>query len=412
MLFAVPRLYEPLLDAWEVRYPGTQRSVERLVDMGLVVSQPALVFDTRTGAPADSPGKPVPRYRTTAAGHRLRVLAEQDHRVLRDTFPRVTDVQLPKVVRLLSALDLEQPHARYGLSAPHASGVAGLPARTGRWWVRHLLEGGFIVELEARIADTRVLVPAHWRVTRKLCREVSAAISRTGAPASLAVEFRLSRSRFLDDIEPARIGVSGATDYDHDIETQRVLAALMGSARSAPDGVFSVEPRITLPVDRSTTPWRFDSRGRDFVFYQPDAEMRERDERTGRVRRAVVEYERAQSRRDAWSHIERFLGWLYERTLPFEPAVLRFVVDSEPRVRSYVALIEAFADQMLDHPDRLPGNEVVLAVSSLERVLSAADPLDPRVWFRITLPDGADTADKNPVLHNDGSPYDEYFGRA
>ena len=94
--------------------------------------------------------------------------------------------------------------------------------------------------------------------------------------------------------------------------------------------------------------------------------------------------------------------------------MLRFVVDSAPRERSYVELIEAFGDYALDHPERMPANPVLLAVSSTPRVLAAADPLDPRAWFRMTLPNsaGSDTV-RRPVLHPpEDSPYDEYFSRS
>jgi hypothetical protein len=97
--------------------------------------------------------------------------------------------------------------------------------------------------------------------------------------------------------------------------------------------------------------------------------------------------------------------------LGFEPAVLRFVVDSDARIRSYVPLIEAFTDYILDHPERLPTNPVTLAVTSAPRLLAAADPLDPRGWHRIRLPrEGADTAGQ-PVLHRKATPYDDYFSR-
>ena len=100
-------------------------------------------------------------------------------------------------------------------------------------------------------------------------------------------------------------------------------------------------------------------------------------------------------------------------TLPFEPAVLRFVVDSDARVRSYVELIEAFADYCLDHPERLPHNPVLLAVASIDSVCNnpkLTDPLDDRAWYRITLP-GSQAPTRQPVLHDaQDSPYEEYFG--
>lgn len=335
--------------------------------------------------------------------------------MLRDNFPRITIEQEPRILALLKAFDLDSPVSKVGVSVSYAGMVSGLPDRTCRWWVERLSSRGILHRMPTDVADVRPVVPAHWRITRLLCRQLSDVIEAFPATASpaLRVEFRLSRSRFLGDIDPARVGLSGATDFDHDIETQQVLAALFASPRASAGGVFFVEPRLNLTVDRACTPWRFAAGGTGSVFYQPDAEMRETDESGGPPRRSVVEYERFQTRRDGWSHIERFLGWVHLTSLPFEPAVLRFVVDSESRVRSYVELIEAFADYCMDFPDRVPANNVTLAVTSAERVAASADPLDPRTWFRINLPagEGSDTA-VSPALHrSEDSPYDEYFSR-
>lgn len=410
LLFATPRVYGPLLAAWDSRYPGSRRSVDRLVAAGFVTHQPPVIVDTRTGLSATRLSQPLPRYRLTAKGRRLIRDAVEDLRTLSRTFPRLTDEQSNKLVTLLQVLDLELPHSRFGLSIPHATELAGMAGRSGRWWINRLVEGGWVAELPERFADVREVVPEHWYVTRQLCRQMERIVESfpDTASSSVSVEFRLQRTRFLKPIEPSRIGVSGATDFDHDVECQRILAALLSSSRLAADGVFSVEPRNTLPADSRNKPWSFHEQGGELIFYQPDAELRETS--ASGVQRSIIEYERFQSRRDAWAHIERFLGWLSLRTMPFEPAILRFVVDSEARLRSYVELIEAFADHAIDHPGRLPFNEVTLAVSTTERVLAADDPLDPKAWFRINLPQGAET-ERTPVLHVGPSPYDDYFAR-
>jgi len=411
LAFAVPRVYKPLADAWETRYPGSRKALLRLTEMGFLSYQPALVVDVRSGHIASHPAAPLPRYRATAKGKRLASAGKQDLRVLTDRFPRTGKESAAKVLKLLRAFDLETPHSRYGLSVPHATDIAGMPERSGRWWVRHLLEKGYLAELDERLADVREVVPAHWRVTRVLCRQLEDVVNAfpATAPPGLKVEFRLNRTRFLADIDPARIGITGATDFDHDIETQNVLAHLLVSPRCAVGGVFNVEPRITLPgrVVRNTL--MFDADGGDSAFYQPDAELREIHE--GVTHRSVVEYERFQTRRDAWSHIERFMGWLHIMALPAEPAILRFVVDTDLRARSYVELVEAFADWMLDHPGRHPGNPVTLAVTSVKRVEAAGDPLESVHWSYIDVPAGrADTA-RRPVLSLQDTPYDEYFAR-
>jgi len=413
LVFNAPRVYAPLADAWETRHPGTRRSLERLRALGFVSYQGPVIIDTRTGASSGQVSRKVARYRTTRKGARLVAAAEEDLRVLeQDTFPRTADANVAGVLKLLQAFHLEDSHAKFGLSVRHAREISGLPSSNVKWWVRRLKADGYIKELPEKVADVRDVVPAHWRVTRALCRQLDSVIDAFDtAPASLKLQFRLGRARFLSDIDPARVGISGATDFDHDVECQRIVADLMRSDKCLTDGIFALEPRFTLPLDVTTKPWQIADAGTETLYYQPDAELRERD--SAGVARTVIEYERYQSRRDGWHHIERFLGYLATRTLPFEAATLRFVVDSGPRERGYVALIEAFCDYALDHPERMPPNRVLLAVSSTPRIAAAADPLDSRAWFRVELPvgDRSDTV-RRPVLHPaDASPYDDYFSR-
>ena len=412
LAFAVPRVYRPLADAWETRYPGSRKALVRLTEMGFLAYQPALVVDVRTGYIAAHPAAPLPRYRATASGKRLTTAGRQDLRIITDRFPRTSKESAVKVLKLLRAFNLDTPHSRYGLSVPHATEIAGMPERSGRWWVRHLLNAGLLAELPERLADVREVVPAHWRVTRVLARQLDDVVTAFPgtAPAGLKVEFRLGRTRFLDDVDPARIGVTGATDFDHDIETQRILAGLLASPRCAIGGVFSVEPRITLPGHLHKDTITFDPAGSGSAFYQPDAELREIH--NGVSHSSIVEYERFQTRRDAWSHVERFMGWLHVMTLPAEPAILRFVVDTDLRVRTYVELVEAFADWMLEHPERHPGNPVTLTVTSSRQVLAAKDPLDNTNWFQISVPAGRSDTARRPVLSLQNTPYDEYFARA
>jgi hypothetical protein len=411
LLFHAPRVFEPLLDAWDTHYPGTQRAMDRLTAIGFVAHQGPVRVDVRSGARVESSGKALDRYRITAAGRRLLTEAREDVRVLEDTFSRLTPANATGLLDLLDAFDLSSDQARHGISSPHAAQHSQLAPRTARWWVKRLVDNGLIRKLETRTPDARVVIPAHWRVTRPLCRQLSEVIGAFPDPwAALRGEFRLRRDRFLDDIDPARVTLDGGTDFDHDVVAQHILARLISSPRARVTGVFELEPRIVLSADDQTRPWTFLSGGDAAVFYQPDGVFIEHA--GGTSRRCVVEYERRQSRRDAWGHIERFCGHLALQTLPFEPAVLRFVLDSPGRERSYVELIEAFADYVLDHPERVPANPVTLAVSSWPRLDKAADPLDDTHWFRVQLqrPNVSDAPPVSCRLHApDSSPYDDYF---
>ena len=413
LLFRVPRVFEPLALAWDERSPGLMKALDRLVQDGFVQHQPAVILNARTGEVAARRGRPVARYRTTAAGRRLARSAREDVRVLQDVFPRLTDTNAVAVVDLLWQFDVDDLHARVGVSGPAAVDRTTLAERTGRWWVRELAAKGFLKELDVRLADQRELVPGHWRVSKELCRQMRAVLDAFPDPyGPLRHEFRLSRTRFLADIDPARIGIDGATDFDHDVAAQQVLARMLQSPAAMMESLFSVEPRWMLTADTSVRPWSFVEGGNELVPYQPDAVFMER---TTSTRRNIVEYERYQSRRDAWSHIERCLGYLALRTFSFEPAVLRFVVDTEARLRSYVELIEAFADYAAAHPDRLPGNSVVLAATTTDRLLIPGDSMDDRRWHRISLPNASDGVlpfGGKCVLHDTAaSPYDHYFGR-
>jgi hypothetical protein len=409
LLYNVPRAYEPLVLAWERHHRGSRRTLERLNEMGFVAYQGPVIMDTRSGAVVEQTTRAVTRYVTTARGRRLLEAAAEDLRAVERAFPRTSGENLNAVLAMLEHLTLSGSHAQYGLSSAHAVELSGLADRTGRWWLGRLVAAGHVRALPRKVADAREVIPAHWRPTRLLTRQLSEVFEAfNSTTATLRHEFRLGRSRYLDDIDPARLGISGATDFDHDVQAQRILASLLLSPRCVTAGRVVVEPRYALPLRKASQPWEFDPAGPSVILYQPDAEMRERDE-NGQLKRCVVEYERYQTRRDGWSHIERFLGHLHTNTVGVEPAVLRFVVDSRQRVQSYVELIEAFADWALDHPDRMPCNNVQLAVAQASSVISARDPLDPRHWYRIALPQ-PDSATSQPVMHQKGkSPYEAYF---
>jgi len=412
LLFTTPRAYLPIVQAWDTRYPGVKDSLDRLTGLGLVAYQGPVIVDTRTGQLAERASRRVTRYRTTERGRKLAQAVREDERVLTDMYPRVAEHTATSIITLLLACDLEHSHATYGISIAHACALAGIKEPLGKWWIARWLQDGVLKKLDQTYADVREIVPEHWRVTRALCRQVSDVLTTFDTHPGLDMAFRLNRSRILTDISPARVGLTGASDFDHDVTCQRILAKMLASPSAHTDSLFATEPRIVLPATLHREGLAFAHGAAGNVTYQPDAELREVGA-NGTLRRCVLEYERFQSRRDAWSHIERLLGHMHLSTVPSEAAVLRFVVNSTSRERSYVRLIEAFADYVLDHPERMPRNPVTLAVSSTPRLLKAADALADQAWFRVTLPNGADPSTaRTPVLHHDEfSPYQDYFGR-
>lgn len=412
LLYSAPRVYEPLQQAWEARNPGSAKALSRLVESGFAQYQPGVVVDTRDGTAAQKPSRKVKRLRITSKGKRLLAAGWEDARVLEDAYPRMAASTSAAVLDLLNLFTLPDGQQRFGRSIPHAVASTTLPDSVAKWWIARWEEEKILKELPDKIADVREVVPAHWRPTRALSKQLKEAVDVFPSWAGLSMELRLNRRNYLTDIDPARVGASGATDFDHDVECQRILAQAMYSPSFDEHGYLCVEPRIVLPLETQATPFAFRQSGGGTCFYQPDTEYREHAS-DGSVVRAVLEYERFQTRRDAWNHVERYLGYLSLRTLSMEASILRFVVDTKTRERGYVELIEAFADYGLDHPERMPANPVRLAVSSTPRLRDASDALDPANWFTIVLEPGrADPESREAVLHDsDDSPYDEYFGR-
>jgi len=279
-----------------------------------------------------------------------------------------------------------------------------------KWWVRKWLQDKVLKELQVKLADVREVIPGHFRARRGLSTQLKVAIKEYPRWAGLTAQFRLQRSTYLEDISPARIGSNGATDYDHDVTAQRILGGFTTSGNVLTSSLFSIEPRFKL-LTTTVSPGKvhISHTGKGRVFYQPDALFRERDE--SGVTRTVLEYERFQSRRDAWSHIERFLGYIHTHQTTGERSVLRFVVDTRTRERGYVELCEAFSDYYLDFPEFLPQQETSLMVSSAQRLSQVPDPLNPARWFKVPLTAGrADPDSGSTLLHTGkGGAYDLYF---
>lgn len=421
LLFAGPRIYQPLVDAWDNRFNGTTEALARLVEPGFVAYQPPVIVDTVSGTVASKSGRSVRRYRITAAGRRLRAAATAGD-ALASFAPRTSSANRDMLRRILDAADSDAARNSNGVSFSYLHAAGGGAERSARWWVRRLVDGGYLRVLDVQVPDVRAVVPGHFRITRMLTNQMKVVINTQ--PVSPAVhakvrDMAINRRKFLSDIVVGRVSVAGATDYDHDVEAQEVLATFCSSQRAHFEGRFRIEPRYHLPavaVDGENTTThttaetlRFQTDGDIDVFYQPDAEYREHGEMV--ARRGILEYERFQTRRNGWEHLERFIGYLNMKALPFEEAVLRFVVASEPRARSYTELIEAYVDWLIDHPELRPVQRAVVAVAAMEQIEGLADPLADAWWYRIALPTRSGDVEPEAVLHTgEGGPYEDYFG--
>lgn len=409
VLYSAPRVYQPLINAHAGTDPSLTRALDRLISLGFATRQDRLIYDTVTNTPAPSPSRAVPRYRTTNKGTALAGNINDDPRILDKTYPRLVTRNQHQVGQLLTLLALKDSHAAYGISRAHAVAVTGLSASVVKWWISRWISDGLVRVLPIKIADVRELIPAHYRGTAVGTRHIKDLTDTFTGHAHLRHDLRLRRWRELPDINPSRIGITGATDFDHDVNAQATLGGLLTSPRAVAPGATIIEPRLHLPVHTTTTPWTFTrTRTGDAIAYQPDALMRETV--NGRVTITALEYERYQSRRDAWSHIERFTGYLHCHVPVTQPGILRFVVESRRREATYVELIEAYADAVLDNPSWAPGHDVTLAVSSRQRLRGAGDTLADHHWFRIQLPQPEPNCTPAPPMHNpEHSPYDIYF---
>ena len=408
LLFCVPRVYQTLADAWDERHPGCLEALERLRQLGFVEYQKGVLIDVRTGDTVSSAGKSLDRFVLSRSGRALFREAKEDLRVLEDRWKKLETANAVGVLGLMGAFDVKGSNAAIGVSTPQAMLSSNLAERTGRWWVRKLESEGLLVRLEDRKPDSREVIPGHWRPTRQLAQQLADVFEEYPIWSHYVNKWRLGRSRYLSDIDPARIGVAGATDFDHDVNAQRILAKMLASERLSTNSAFDVEPRVKLHADDLPHgAVQFAKDGSTLVMYQPDAVLIESTEQNGRFRN-IVEYERYQSRRDGWAHLERFCGYMALHTNSFESAKVRFVVDSESRVRGYVELIEAFSEYLEENPHRAPQNEIILCVASLPKVLQSPDALDDRGWHRLVLPQGGGEC----RLHNEKTtPFNTYFSK-
>lgn len=407
LVLNTPRCYAPLVDSLERNIGGYRKELDRLTSLGFVAAQDAIRYDLRTGTPAYGSPRAVSRFVLTRKGRTLTRQAREDSRVLEDLWPRLESRNTGKLLMLLDTMDLPRAESHIGVSHAVLTTASALPARSVRFWINKLCAEGFAKECDDKLSDVREIVPAHWRTTRELCLQVRDILAEQPQWAHMYNTWRLSRRSFLDDIDPKRVSWTGATDYDHDITAQLILARAVASERFVKSAAFDIEPRYTLNgSDTASGAFLFNPKGQQEVSYLPDAQFLERST-NGKLRRSVLEYERYQSRRDGWAHLERMCGWVSQKRQPFESVTMRFVVDSRPRLRAYVELIEAFTDYLTEHPDRSVPNNVTLMASSIQDLTAHGDALDDNRWYRIELPRGQAS---ECLLHGrDKTPYNRYF---
>ena len=193
------------------------------------------------------------------------------------------------------------------------------------------------------------------------------------------------------------------------MDTQIIISNLILSKNIQNNLLFKIEPKFPLYIEKNNNDYIFKKISNNKIYYQPDAQFIETIDGTNYW--SILEYERYQNRRDGWSHLEKFIGFVYINALQFEGGIIRFVVNSDSRLKSYVKLIEAFADYLVTNKEFCPENDIILAVTTLDSILSAKDPLDSKNWYRIIIPKNQ-SADKKILYHTEkSSPYNIYFSR-
>lgn len=410
LLFSAPRVFEPLALAWDRRHSGTMKALTRLHEAGFVLHQHAVVLDTVAGRAASSPSRPVARFRLTASGARLLGDASSDSRVLSDMFARSNGSALARLERGMSAI--ASAPARFGLSARGFSFASGSSERVSREWLYRLEELGMVAQLPHHIPDVRPVAPQHWRPSSLLVRQISELLEDPSFAllSHLKAELGLARRRQLGDLQVDPASYRGTTDYDHDVNAQAVLARLISRTDVVPRSTtVRVEPSVPLLCRPAPGGFAVAREGASMrLSYRPDAEFRERG--AARPARVALEYERMQTRRDAWTHIEKFVAMMHQEAFPFEAGVLRFVVDGPRRVASYRELASAFAAYVGRFPEAAPKNEMEIAVADSGALLAAEDPYGPDVWHSVAF---SGSGASHMLVHSpEDSPYDDFFRRA
>lgn len=401
-LFAAPRVFEPLLAAMDARHRGVASGVARIVDLGFADEQEPVVIDTIGRKTAERQSRPVAAYRITAKGSRLAEDAAYDIRIMRDMFPSASMHTLSRIGALLESMrQASRTRARF-FSVARATSVSGLEGRHMRMWMIRLSEEGLVARSKHDIKDVVEVIPRHWRPNNLLLAQLR---SLRHEPSLRHVSHELSsmlsgRPRTLPAITVDPLSFSGSTDYEHDVQAQRVMAALMKDSTRVPvDARVRMEPLFSIPARRAGSLGIAVSPGKDAditMRYQPDAEFREVV--SGAPGRSVLEYERSQTRSDAWTHMERFCAWMKAYSFPFEEGRLRFVVDSTRRVEVYADTARRFREHADRNPGLFPPNRIEILVSASKSLSAAEDPFSPDLWRSVSF---KGRGDSEVIVHSD-----------
>ena len=409
LIYSLPRTYMPLVESYDKRYPKTKYSLNKLCKLGYVQFQDPVIVDLLNKKLDKNKSRPTFRYIITTKGRNSLNKFTNDEDLLFEKYSRLTRENSYKVLKLLSQFNIDKVYGSVGKSLNIANLEVGLPERTARWWVNKFLEDGYIKRLDLKESDSREVIPGHYRPTRLLTNQLILLYESfpENFPEDFLSKYKIRKTKFLNDISPTSIGLNGSTDFDHDINTQKILALLIQSESYILSSSLSSEPRISLNISKSGK--CFDVNSDIEIFYQPDAIFYDFASMKSRIN--ILEYERFQSRKDGWSHIDKFIGFLNQYHSENTQGSLRFVVDSTSRLRAYVELIEAYASFAEDFIDKFPAIDIKIYAQTYKSLSNSNDPLNDSNWFYVRIKGNA-SRNVSPIFSGkDFTIYKEYFSR-
>lgn len=409
LLYSFPRIYQPLIDSLDLVYPGLNKYLVKLNKIGFLDYQDGIIYNSRTGKKVDKKIKPQRRFKLTNKGKSFLADIKNDSRILTDYYPKIKLRNINNIINFLDVLNLDDNISNQGISLSFVSKKFNIPIKNVRYWTKIFSKNGFIKLLPNKISDAREIIPPHFRVNNKFTKHLKYILKNLENGEFFIKELKLDRRKYLLDVNPARIGITGATDYDHDIEVQKVLAKFILSSNIINPMNITAEPKFKIKIDKINGKIICVDNSSNHIYYQPDAFYNETIDSIKYY--SILEFERFQNRRDGWLHIEKFLAYVYQNLYIFEGAIIRFVVSSEKRLKSYVDLLEGFAHYINENPTRIPNNKIIFSVTSLERIEKSKNALDSSNWFWIAI--NIDKSDKKEIIIHDENttPYKSYFGK-